>query len=88
MITVQRCQNSAPAGFKLHDAELFTVVMRCYSCNPHASPAPRCSGLGNDGRLQAIGSEVESNEIRLLRLMLRQEVKSGTAAGGTRGFML
>lgn len=33
------------------------------------------------GDWQAIGFEVESNEIRLLRLMLRVEVKSGTAGG-------
>jgi hypothetical protein len=33
------------------------------------------------GDLQAIGLKVESNEIRLLRLMLRLEVKSGTAGG-------
>ena len=35
-------------------------------------------------RLQAIGSEVQSNEIRVLRLMLRLEVKVGTAGGGHR----
>ena len=36
-------------------------------------------------RLQAIGSEVQSNEIRLLVLMPRLEVKAGTAGGGHRG---
>ena len=35
------------------------------------------------GDLHAIGLEVESNEIRLLRLMLRLKVNSGTAGGGT-----
>ena len=35
------------------------------------------------GDLHAIGVEVESNEIRLLRLMLRLKVNSGTAGGGT-----
>jgi hypothetical protein len=39
---------------------------------------------GNVRRLQAIGSEVESNEIRLLRLMRRLAVKAGTADGGAR----
>jgi len=38
-------------------------------------------------RLQAIGSEVQSNEIRLLVLMPRLEVKAGTAGGGHRGMM-
>jgi hypothetical protein len=35
----------------------------------------------NVRRLQAIGSEAQSNEIRLLILMPRLEVKAGTAGG-------
>ena len=38
-----------------------------------------CTGQNNVRRLQAIGSEVQSNEIRLLILMPRLEVKAGTA---------
>jgi len=49
---------------------------------PRPAISPCCAGQGNVRRPQAIGSEVESNEIRLLRLMLRLEVKAGTA--GTR----
>jgi hypothetical protein len=50
-------------------------------CRPATSP--RWTGRAMSGDLQAIALEVESNEIRLLRLMLRLEVKSGTAGGGT-----
>jgi hypothetical protein len=45
---------------------------------------PCCTGQSSVRRLQAIGSEVQSNEIRLLRLMLPLEVKAGTAGGGHR----
>jgi len=44
----------------------------------HAGPDGAMSG-----DLHAIGLEVESNEIRLLILMLRLKVNSGTAGGGT-----
>jgi hypothetical protein len=43
----------------------------------HAGPDGAMSG-----DLHAIGLEVESNEIRLLRLMPRLKVNSGTAGGG------
>ena len=45
-------------------------------------PATMLHRQNNVRRLQAIGSEVQSNEIRLLTLMPRLEVKAGTAGGG------
>jgi hypothetical protein len=49
MITVQRCQNSAPAGFELTSHDLggsFAVVMRCYPENENRRPS--CINAGNE----------------------------------------
>ena len=61
MITFQRCQNSAPAGFELTvdvATQFFTVAMRWI---------PNRAMSGN---AHAIGAEVGSKQIRLFRLML------------------
>jgi hypothetical protein len=49
------------------------------------SPGMERWGMPRVRRLQAIGSEVQGNEIRLLILMPWLEVKAGTAGGGHRG---
>ena len=91
IITVQRCQNSAPAGFILRVSGGSIAVNMVLSSSQYRNNGliqsgpgrgegdPTSSRAGTVRQLHAICSEVESNPIHLLRLMPGQMVKSGTA---------